>query len=498
MGKTAIARWVLLVGMMALAAAGGLTAADDQSGNNDADRYCEFVAITTSGTAGISNDYPTEGYNDCPASWWDAIDVDKVAADLNADQVIKNGPRYWVMDDLFSFTGPTQIIVVDGLNLGLVATVTLDTSSGATPAYATSNVKRYTRYSYFAGTTIYRLTDPDGNVYVMQSYSVQQDTTLTRAGLLDLGDVIKPPTGWSYSTKKLDEDFFICTNGGAHVIQDELANSYQLVEDEPCVLSAYYGAAILPQGIDQSWCPGATAAGGLGGMPFALDQAIDPGEGYGGVKWALDPKLFTVTVGPHAEAVTPTCATLQPAIDGSEQKTVLLAGAFGLGGDNVPTGVTIVGDLRTADGKSLMNLEIVSISPFDAGSNLTYAEAYAADGGAIETSAPGDDAYCPRGKTAMVVKLTFSGGVSGPNGGALTDSANALAAISVLATDTAGARRVLTPFALRDDDHDNYLDACLGSEANGLTLKTVSVNSHTFYSPMNAPNQVAAVRIEKR
>jgi hypothetical protein len=502
MGKIAFSRRVLLVGMVALAGATDLNAAADQGGNNDADRYCEFVATTIARTTGISRDYPTEGYNDCPADWWNAINVNKLAVDLNADQVIKNGPRYWVMDDLYSYQAVDEIIVVDGLNLGLVASVELDTSSGggatSTPPYTQSEVTRYTKYSFFAGTTTYRLTDPQGQVYVMQSYSVQKDTSLNREGLLSLGDVIDPPDGWTYSTKKLDRDFYLCTNGLAHVIQDELGNSYQLIEDEPCVLSAYYGAAILPQGIDRTWCPGATAAGGLGGMPFALDQPIDPGEGYGGVKWALDPKLFRVTVGPHAETVTPTCATLQPAIDGNEQKTVLLAGAFGLGGVNVPTEIEIVGDLKTVDGKSLNGLEIVSIAPFDAGSNLTFAEVYAADGGEIETSGPGDDAYCPRGRTAKAVKLTFSGGVRGANGGALTDSPTALAAISVLATDAAGSRTVLTPFALRDDDNDNYLDACFGSEVDGLRLKTVSVNSHTFYSLMNAPNQAAAVRIEKR
>lgn len=497
MRKIVVASVALMVIGMEMAAAACDLAADESSGSNDADRYCEIVATTLSGSMGISRDYPTVGYNDCPADWWDAINVNKVAVDLNADQVIKNGPRYWVVDDLFSYREPTEIIVVDGRNLGLVATVEFD-SSTSTPPYAQSEVHRYTRYSYFAGTTIYQLTDPDGNVYVMQSYSVQKDTTLTRAGLETLGEVIDPPDGWSYSAKKLDRDFFLCTNGLAYVIQDELGNSYQLVEGEPCVLSAYYGAAILPQSIDRTWCPGATAAGGLGGMPFGLDQRIDAGEGYGGVAWALDPSLFAVTVGPHAETVTPVCATLQPAVDASEQKTVLLAGAFGVGGDNMPTDIRIVGDLRTADGRSLQGLEIVSIAPFDAGSNLTFAEVFDPGDGSIETSGPGDDTYCPRERTAKVVKLTFSGGVSSANGGALTDSSTAMAAILVMATDASGARTVLNPFALRDDDNDNYLDACFARQADGLTLETVSVNSHTFFSPMNAPNQAAAARIVRR
>ncbi|HEX9731252.1 MAG TPA: hypothetical protein VGG06_04605 [Thermoanaerobaculia bacterium] len=258
-------------------------------------------------------------------------------------------------------------------------------------------------------------------------------------------------------------------------------------------LSAYFGAVILP-GTPRGWCPSGEF-GGFGGMPFVLTRQVDAGEGFGGAAYALDPNSFRVTVGAQGRVVTPVCATLNPAVDKTELNTVLLAGDFGIGGDDMPTRIQVVGDVRTVDGESLRGLEVDSIYPPDAGSNLLRATVYDPADGTIDTSGAAGNAYCPERTTTKVVKLTFSGGVRGPNGGALADDVDAMAAILVLGLDSDGNRTVLNPSALRDDDNDNFLDACFGDEVDGLTLIRVSVNSHVFYSPMNAPNRAAAIEI---
>lgn len=497
MPKSALALFLTFGGLGGLS---GDRALGQDGGNNDADRYCEFVAVYGSAAGSTGFDYASYGLNDCPQDWWDGIDWGRVATDFGADTVVVNGPRYFVMDELVGLETNLQTVDVNGLNLALVATVDLPpevASGGGSAPYEQSTVTRYTRYTYFAGSTIYELTDPEGQRYVMQSYSIQANPDLSRAALEDLGPLLGLPPGWSYATPTLEQDLFLCANGLAYVVQDRFGASYQLVNGEPCVLSAYFGAVILPQGIDRTWCPRATAAGGLGGMPFALDQPIGPGEmgWYRGVEWALDPAIFEVTVGPHGQKVTPVCATLQPAIDASEQRTVLLAGAFGVGGGNVPTEIRVVGDLETQGGNDLEGLGIVLIFTPDTGSNLTFAELLDPADGTVETSGPGDTAYCPREGTSKVLKLTFSGGVSAAEGGTLVDSTEAMAAILVVGVDADGGRAVVNPFALRDDDGDNYLDACLGRQAEGLRFETVSLDALTVFSPMNAANRAAAVRI---
>ena len=94
------------------------------------------------------------------------------------------------------------------------------------------------------------------------------------------------------------------------------------------------------------------------------------------------------------------------------------------------------------------------------------------------------------------MKLTFSGGVSGPNGAPLADDETAMAAIEILAVTPDGRRMVLNPFALRDDDNDNHLDVCLGEEAKGLQLIRAQVDSHTFYAPQNVPGRAITVQIQ--
>ncbi len=261
--------------------------------------------------------------------------------------------------------------------------------------------------------------------------------------------------------------------------------------EETVALSAYYGDAVLPN-LVQAICPGAA---GLGGLPFVLSSGIDTMGGYLGDPNALDPALFAVDVGFESLTVTPVCATLQPAIDPSERQTILLGGDFGLGGSDRPMKISVVGDLLTSNGTNLRGLEVGEIADTDNGPSLVAAEVFDPADGLIATSGIGDGrAFCPRARTASVLKLTFSGGVSGPQGGQLTDDDAAIKAIQIVALHD-GSPIVFHPFALRDDDGDNHLDACLGIAVDQALLVRVSVDSQTFYAPQNVPNMAGTVPI---
>lgn len=72
--------------------------------------------------------------------------------------------------------------------------------------------------------------------------------------------------------------------------------------------------------------------------------------------------------------VTPTCATLQPAVDGTELRTVLLAREFGFGEDNRPVRIDVVGPLRTVSGRSLRGLRIRDVDETNVGPRLVFGE----------------------------------------------------------------------------------------------------------------------------
>lgn len=89
-------------------------------------------------------------------------------------------------------------------------------------------VARETVFSFHKGSEVYQLTDPNGSVYVMQSYSLIKDPTMTPRRLKTLGNELHLPAGWKYSVATLTSDRNLTsTNGIATVIQDEFQNTYQ-------------------------------------------------------------------------------------------------------------------------------------------------------------------------------------------------------------------------------------------------------------------------------
>lgn len=89
-------------------------------------------------------------------------------------------------------------------------------------------MQRDTIFVYKAGQPIFILTDPDGNEYVMQSYAQIVDPTLMYKDLPHLASELNLPAGWHYSTQTLTQDLQMNSNGLATIINDDLANSYQL------------------------------------------------------------------------------------------------------------------------------------------------------------------------------------------------------------------------------------------------------------------------------
>ncbi|HEY5856963.1 MAG TPA: hypothetical protein VIW24_23705 [Aldersonia sp.] len=221
------------------AAAGTTTAAvttAPQSTGLFDQRYCEVVPMNTDGDTLTEFVYNTLGLNDCPEEQWSALTTDIVNQEYGSQSSELNGPRHWVLDGIVQDTAPVApegvptSFTFGGIDTTFRAQIEVPVGSAAvgTEYYSPNPVRRDTVWVYDAGRELYQLTDPAGNVYVMQSYSQQVDDNLSLQALPDLGPMLQLPPGWSFATVRLTDELNLVSGGTATVIQDNLLNSYQM------------------------------------------------------------------------------------------------------------------------------------------------------------------------------------------------------------------------------------------------------------------------------
>jgi len=194
-------------------------------------RYCELVAVHLTIDGLKASVFNTLGFDDCPADKWDALTRRDLLREFDTLAVVMNGPRHFIMDGITA-TGSTktgEVITVGGIVMAKRAEVSLSLHQAMGPSYTEQTIDRETTYRFDAGKPVFQLTAPNGAVYVMQSYAEIVDPTLSYADLAGLGSRLKPPAGWSYSTRTPQQDLLLDAKGTAIVIQDELKNTYQKV-----------------------------------------------------------------------------------------------------------------------------------------------------------------------------------------------------------------------------------------------------------------------------
>jgi hypothetical protein len=194
-------------------------------------RYGE-VLLVTPGEAGpqaaVYNSFPL---NECPAELWSALDPQAIAAENGAATALLNGPRYWLMNDIEKQPqGPQVTKTFGGIEMIQQATVLLSSMNPA--PYTVNKVSRNTVFVFNAGEEVYELIDPDGRRWVMQTWSQIADPNLSRADLPGLASRLDLPPGWSYQPRVLTSELRVDTRTqAAHVLQDNLTNSYSLETD---------------------------------------------------------------------------------------------------------------------------------------------------------------------------------------------------------------------------------------------------------------------------
>lgn len=225
------------------------------------------------------------------------------------------------------------------------------------------------------------------------------------------------------------------------------------------ILSVYHGLDPVPPRATRL-C-GLPPKAGQDGMPVTFSVQINSAS--------VSATAFAVETS-SGEIVTPLCATLRPAMEPLEQRTVLLMGLFSTG-DSLPINVEVVAQLEDIDGNSLVGLRGEKVTTLAEGPSLVLAEPFA-------PNTPGLEGECFEG-TTQAIQLTWEGGVTGPQGADLAEAQRT--AMSILLEN--GDR--VHPLSLADDDPDNHVIACIAETSLAVS---VSVKAGFFHDPGDDAN----------
>ena len=268
-------------------------------------------------------------------------------------------------------------------------------------------------------------------------------------------------TGQVTDTYSVDTDEGMTTDKN----QDKSVENDTGQPQNSSILSAYHGLDQLPR-VARRLCGYRVANDD--GMPvvFSTQLQVD----------SVVPESFLV-IRSDGESVVPNCATLHPAMEPLEQRTVLLTGDFGTFGET-PLRVEVIGPLLTFDGESLLGLSTEDITPLEDGPRVVLVERFAPD-------TYGLAGECPVG-TFQVVQLTWEGGVTGPANASLGEDQRL--GTMVLLEDGS----TVNPLALVDDDPDNHVLACLAEDS---PAQSVVVNAGLFYDPGDIANPATLAEV---
>ena len=171
--------------------------------------------------------YNTTGFGPVPASAFDAIDVQQLAADTGSDLAWKNPRRFWMMDAAtVNLVGEPREL--QGLMFRMQMPVGFDPSRDQSAmAYHPMQIRRVTTYEFLSGRPVFLLRSPQETTWVMQTFTDHIDHGLREADLPGLAARLALPEGWQYKAATLNRALTITTAGVANIVPDNLANMYQ-------------------------------------------------------------------------------------------------------------------------------------------------------------------------------------------------------------------------------------------------------------------------------
>ena len=240
-------------------------------------------------------------------------------------------------------------------------------------------------------------------------------------------------------------------------------------QNSDAIASAFFGVDnALPFATNFLLCRGAF---GMDGMPVNFNFPINAS--------GLSASDFEV-VDSQGNISIPICATLAPANENGENRTVLLVGEFGTAVTNPPVEVRIVGDLFTTSvisGESacsevlnLNGLSTTNVVPLNDGPSLFFAQQ-------IEGSVN----ECTVGN--QTIQVAWNGGVVPFIAG---DNENDLFQYYVGYSESSGVLIPHVPIAIADiNDNDNFHQLCFSTTDK---IVKISMMANTVEDPNQDPN----------
>jgi haloalkane dehalogenase len=193
--------------------------------------FCEVGLITgTTPDNAIANIWNTTGVCEPTPEQFDALDAGTIARENEAQHAWLNPVRHWMFDrldvreagDYKTFGG------IIGTWMGVApATLTADAVQGSyEPTYIHNDAVTFT---FNKGKEVYVLDAPDGEMFVLQSFTRRSDATMSERDLAHLYRRLELPDGWGFRAVVLEQDMEVTPSADslAHVLQDDLQNVYQ-------------------------------------------------------------------------------------------------------------------------------------------------------------------------------------------------------------------------------------------------------------------------------
>jgi hypothetical protein len=194
-------------------------------------RFCEVGLITGTGQdTAIANIWNTTCACDPTPEQLDALDAEAVAREHGAVHAWLTPARQCVFDrlDVWEVGDDRTFGTISGTWMSVASAA--DVLEATVPgSYDSRYVYRNHTFTFNRGREVYLLVAPDGEVFVMQSFSRHAESTLGEDDLPHLGGRLALPVGWGFRAEMLDRDLEVSSGKEnlAHVLYDNLDNVYQ-------------------------------------------------------------------------------------------------------------------------------------------------------------------------------------------------------------------------------------------------------------------------------
>jgi hypothetical protein len=195
-------------------------------------RFCEVGLITViSQDNAIANIWNTTGACDPTLEQFDALDADDIARENGVLRAWLNPVRSWMFDQLDVWEAGVDRTFggITGTWIGVADAATI-AEAAVQGSYHPAYIYRNATFTFSKGSQVYVLDAPDGEVFVMLSFTRHWDPTLSEDNLAHLASRLDLPRGWGFRAEMLDQDMEVSTanhDNLAHVVQDNLHNVYQ-------------------------------------------------------------------------------------------------------------------------------------------------------------------------------------------------------------------------------------------------------------------------------